>query len=227
MIRKGLAGLCLFAAALPAGCGSSARHRAGAGTGARAAPAGIADVLLDRAANYRIPSASMEPTLAVGDRVAVQRAAPELGAIVIFHPPEVAQQELCGPRAHPAPLSGAACSQAVPAEERAVTFVKRVVAGPGDRLYIRGGHVFREAAGHRGFVRERDGYIRACGASAACNYPVPVTVAAGHWYLLGDNRGESDDSRFWGAVPGSWILGRVTAVYVPPDRARSLPVPSP
>jgi signal peptidase I len=42
----------------------------------------------------------------------------------------------------------------------------------------------------------------------ACTFPRTITVPAGHVYLLGDNRGASDDSRFWGAVPVAQVLGR-------------------
>ena len=59
-------------------------------------------------------------------------------------------------------------------------------------------------------MREKDPYIRECGVSPECNFPTPIKVAAGEWYLMGDNRGESDDSRFWGPVPRSWIVGVVT-----------------
>jgi signal peptidase I len=40
----------------------------------------------------------------------------------------------------------------------------------------------------------------------------------GEYFMLGDNRGDSDDSRFWGPIPGSWIIGEVFATYWPPDR---------
>ena len=37
----------------------------------------------------------------------------------------------------------------------------------------------------------------------------PIKIPAGEWFMMGDNRGESDDSRFWGPVPTSWITGVV------------------
>ena len=67
-------------------------------------------------------------------------------------------------------------------------------------------------------MREKDSYIRACGASPECNFPTPIKIPAGHWFMMGDNRGESDDSRFWGPVPTGWIIGEAFATYWPPDR---------
>jgi signal peptidase I len=42
-----------------------------------------------------------------------------------------------------------------------------------------------------------------------CDFPKEVTIAPGTYFMAGDNRGASDDSRFWGPVPRAWILGRV------------------
>jgi signal peptidase I len=52
---------------------------------------------------------------------------------------------------------------------------------------------------------------------AACNMG-QITVPKDHWFLMGDNRGNSDDSRFWGPVPTSWIIGKAIVTYWPPDR---------
>jgi signal peptidase I len=172
---------------------------------------------------YRIPSGSMEPTLAIGQRVLVNRigmdlSEPHVGEIAVFHPPEGAENEECGPTPHVIKLDGAPCSTAVPKEDSSVNFIKRIVAGPGDEIYIKDGHVYRKAAGKSQFVREKDSYIRECGASPECNFPVPIKIPAGHWFMMGDNRGESDDSRFWGPVPTGWIIGQAIATYWPLDR---------
>ena len=171
---------------------------------------------------YKIPSGSMEPTLAVGQRVLVDRigtdfSEPHVGEIAVFHPPKNAEQQVCGPVAHVVRPGGAACSEPEPTDS-SVNFIKRIVAGPGDEIYIREGHVFRRAHGTGSFVREHDSYIKACGPSAECNFPIPIKIPPGHWFMMGDNRGESDDSRFWGPVPTSWIIGGAFATYWPPDR---------
>jgi signal peptidase I len=171
---------------------------------------------------YRIPSGSMEPTLAVGQRVLVNRIGmkfgdPHVGEIAVFHPPEGAEQEECGPTPHTVKLGGAACAAPV-AQKSSVNFIKRIVGGPGDEIYIREGHVFRKPAGKAQFVIEKDSYIRPCGASPECSFPTPIKIPAGHWFMMGDNRGESDDSRFWGPVPTSWVIGQAIATYWPIDR---------
>jgi signal peptidase I len=175
---------------------------------------------------YRIPSGSMEPTLTIGQRVLVNRIAmdfsePHVGEIAVFHPPEGAEQEECGPVPHVIKLGEAPCDSPVP-KESTVNFIKRVVAGPGDEIYVKEGHVYRKAAGRSRFVREQDSYIRACGESPECNFPKPIKIPPGHWFMMGDNRGESDDSRFWGPVPTGWVIGQAIATYWPPDRIGSL-----
>jgi signal peptidase I len=165
---------------------------------------------------YRIPSGSMEPTLKVGQRVLVDRIGmhfsdPKVGEMVVFHPPKDAEQEVCGPAPHMVTPGGAACS-APELERSSVNFIKRIVAGPGDTLYIKEGHAYVNGK------RESDSYTRPCAGGSECNFQTPITIPAGHWFMMGDNRGESDDSRFWGPVPTGWIIGVAFATYWPPDR---------
>jgi signal peptidase I len=181
---------------------------------------------------YRIPSGSMEPTLAIGQRVLVDRlgknfSTPHVGEIAVFHPPKGADQEdsegepVCGSTGRPAVPDGAACSRPVP-QEASVNFIKRIVAGPGDEIYVKEGHVFRKAAGKSQFVREQDSYIKECEGVPECNFLKPIKILPGHWFMMGDNRGDSDDSRFWGPVPTSWIIGDAFATYWPADRIGTL-----
>jgi signal peptidase I len=165
---------------------------------------------------YKIPSGSMEPTLSIGQRILVNRIGtdfgePKIGEILVFHPPEGATNGICGPDPHEVTPGGAACDQPVP-KEGSVTFIKRVVAGPGDTIYIKEGHVYLNGK------REKDSYIRECGESSECNFPTAIKIPAGHWFMMGDNRGNSEDSRFWGPIPASWVIGEAFATYWPPDK---------
>jgi signal peptidase I len=163
---------------------------------------------------YRIPSPSMVPTLDVGQRVLTNRLVnhPSVGDVVVFHPPKGADPAtpICGN-----PNQGAghsqACGKPTPAES-SQTFIKRVVGGPGDRISIRNGHVFRNG------VPEKDSYIEPCGSDSSCNFPTPITVPPGYYFMMGDNRGESDDSRFWGPIPDNWVIGVAFFTYWPPKR---------
>jgi signal peptidase I len=153
---------------------------------------------------YRVTSSSMEPTLQVGEQVAAASlGAPAIGDIVVFHPPAGARpvDPRCGV-SDEGSGSTQPCDTPLPQESSAI-FVKRVVAGPGDLISIVDGHVIRNG------TREPDSYIALCRAGQACNFPSPVRVPAGEYYLLGDNRGVSDDSRYWGPVPRAWIIGTV------------------
>ena len=53
---------------------------------------------------------------------------------------------------------------------------------------------------------------------ANCTFPKTITVPAGDYYMMGDNRGDLDDSRFWGPVPQKWIIGVAFSTYWPLDR---------
>ena len=162
---------------------------------------------------YRIPSESMVPTLEIGQRVLVNRighafSKPSVGDVVVFHPPKGADGDpQCGVQ-HP---STEVCPRPVPQEDT-VNFIKRVVAGPGDRIKIIHGHVYLNGK------LQKESFARPCGVGEGCDYPKEVTIPAGHYFMMGDNRGSSDDSRFWGPVPDKWIIGGAFATYWPPDR---------
>ncbi len=173
---------------------------------------------------YRIPSGSMEPTLSVGQRVLVDRLTSDLrvGEIVVFHPPAGAEEQVCGPKLEAVTPGGSACDATNP-REASVNFIKRIVAGPGDELYISQGHAYLRANGATRFLRERDDYIRACAPSTSeCSFPRPIKIPPGHWFMMGDNRGNSDDSRFWGPVPTNWIVGEAIFTYWPVNRLGTL-----
>ena len=160
---------------------------------------------------FVIPSESMEPTLLPGQRVLVDRLAydfggtPSRGDIVVFHPPSSLTCKINVPLTEPCPESvGTHASD---------YFVKRVIGLPGDTLSIKNGHPVIN-----GKELTNEPYITPCTDSTSCNMPHSIVIPRGEYYMLGDNRGNSDDSRYWGPVPLSWIIGEVFATYWPIDR---------
>ncbi len=152
---------------------------------------------------YRIPSASMEPTLhcarpaegcqaarsdrVIADRIAYRLHGPRRGDIVVFSAPSAAARQC----------------------QAGGTFVKRVLGLPGDRLAAHGGSLF--VNGRR---LDESAYLRR-GVFTAL---VPTTVPHGAYFVMGDNRGDSCDSRAWGTVPRRNVIGRVDLTYWPPTR---------
>jgi signal peptidase I len=162
---------------------------------------------------YRIPSESMVPTLTIGQRVLVNRIGnnfgdPAIGDVTVFHPPAGAENgKECGaPRQPDQP-----CPR--PTRDKAdVNFIKRIVAGPGDKITIEDGHVVRNGK------RQAEPFAEPCGGGEGCDLSTPITIPKGYYFMMGDNRGASDDSRFWGPVPRDWIIGNAFATYWPPKR---------
>jgi signal peptidase I len=172
---------------------------------------------------YVIPSGSMLPTLQVGQRVLVDRfshqlgADPKLGDVTVFMPPPGATRSggQCaingeGPSYHSGSLTRRSCSRALPGTG-STAFVKRVVGLPGDVIAVRGGHVVRNG------VRAAEPFAAPCGARPQCDLD-PIVVPRGQYFLMGDNRGNSDDSRYWGPVARDQIIGHAVATYWPPGR---------
>ncbi len=158
---------------------------------------------------YRIPSSSMEPTLhcaqpasgceaRFSDRVLANRFIyhlrdPRRGDIVVFDTPPLAQ-ERCG--------AGG-------------TFVKRIVGLPGEKLEVR---LVRGDA--YVFINGRqlnEPYVEESRRQLGSTFG-PVTVPEGRYFVMGDNREASCDSREWGAVPRENLIGKVFATYWPPNR---------
>jgi signal peptidase I len=168
---------------------------------------------------YRIPSISMVPTLVVGQRILVNRLEthPKIGDVVVFRPPAGATantEGVCGD-----PNQGLdkpqVCDRPT-AQESSQTFVKRVVAVGGDTLYIKHGTVYVNGK------PEHTKNEQPCGGGPTCNFPEPVKIPAGDYFMMGDNREYSDDSRYWGPVPQKWIIGVAFFTYWPPGRIGTL-----
>ncbi len=165
---------------------------------------------------FRIPSASMVPTLEVGERVLVDRVSlrfgdPDIGDIIVFKPPQGADTDRCG-IPHP---DDQVCPR--PTRQRSSTnFIKRVVATGGDRIKIIDSHVYVNGK------RQKEPFARLDKNCGICNLPRPMTVPKGYYFMMGDNRGESADSRIWGPIPKDSMIGKAFMTYWPPDRIGGL-----
>lgn len=158
---------------------------------------------------YRVPSPAMLPTLPLHSHVTIAldpKYVPKVGDIVVFRPPVGADPvtPICGNPKQGAGHS-AACSTPTPTTS-AQAFIKRIVAGPGDTLQIVDGHTVRNGQ------REQEPFIAPCGSGPFCNFRTPITIPSDDYFVLGDNRGASDDSRFWGPVRREWIIGKVVNI---------------
>ncbi len=147
---------------------------------------------------YRIPSESMENTLLIGDRVLVDRVSwrfsdPERQDIVVFHPP------FEGP-----------------------VLIKRIIGMPGDEIALEDGAVSVNGK------KLDEPYVREVKGEAVPSEPFdnglpwslqkPYTVPAGNYFVMGDNRIDSGDSREFGPVPRGQLVGKAFARYWPPGR---------
>jgi len=165
---------------------------------------------------FRIPSESMVPTLQIGQRVLVDRLSKHWSDygrddILVFKPPAGADQNSCGVQhAETSP-----CPRAT--KDRSDTnFIKRVVAVGGDRLKVLGGHVYINGE------RQSEPFARFSESCDICNLPDEIRVPKGYYFMMGDNRGASADSRVWGPVPKKWVIGQAFATYWPPKKIGTL-----
>lgn len=161
---------------------------------------------------FRIPSESMVPTLEVGQRVLVNRVGehfgdPERGDVMVFKPPKGADDNMCGV-SHPAEQP---CPRSTP-EKSDTNFIKRVVGLPGERLAVKRGRVYIDGK------LQKEPFIQPDAQCALCNMPDEIVIPKGQYYMMGDNRGASADSREWGPVPKDNMIGNAFATYWPPAK---------
>jgi signal peptidase I len=139
---------------------------------------------------FTIPSGAMQPTLLVGDYVMVDKSAyrsraPRRGDVVVF---------------------------AYPPDERR-DFIKRVVALPGEQVLIRGNQVYVNCTPLQEPYVKLDSSFRSppgyCGYAYGCE---PITVPHDSYFMMGDNRDNSQDSRYWGFVKREKLKGRAVTI---------------
>lgn len=165
---------------------------------------------------FRIPSESMVPTLTVGQRVLVDRVTqnfsePDRGDVMVFKPPVGADTNQCGAPDRP----GTACARPTEGESE-TNFIKRVVAVEGDRLSVKAGRVYLDGE------PQEEPFVRPDDDCDICNLPREITIPEDHVFMMGDNRGESADSREWGPVPVDSLIGNAFMTYWPPGRIGTL-----
>jgi signal peptidase I len=149
--------------------------------------------------SFYIPSPSMVPTLAVGDRIMVNKLSYDLhdvhrGDIVVFKRPPLEQQDF-------------------------PDLVKRVIGLPGESVSTKDGHVYinGKLLNEPWLPDSPSSYTGALpdDQHPQYNMPGPVKVPAGQYFVMGDNRTDSEDSRFFGPIPKDLIVGRAMAVVWP------------
>ena len=141
---------------------------------------------------FVIPSGSMKPTLHVGDRILVNKLSVDFGTINV---------------------GDVIVFKAPPTEhcedDGIADLVKRVIGLPGQHLTSRGNTVYVNGKA----LKESWTYFPTIGSPIG-----HVTVPKNSYYVMGDNRADSCDSRFWGSVPRSDIIGKVFLRVWPPSR---------
>jgi signal peptidase I len=148
-----------------------------------------------------IPSDSMVPTLQIGDRLVVEKVAyrlhpPATGEIVVFEPPQQFQKKF-----------GYLPDKA---------FIKRIIGTPGDTVQVQGGVVYlNQQPLAEPYIAEPPNYQLA-----------PVRVPENEFFVMGDNRNNSNDSHVWGFLPRQNIIGRAVFRFFPFERFGWLKSPS-
>jgi signal peptidase I len=142
-----------------------------------------------------IPSGSMENTVLIGDHLIVSRIGYDAGIpFTNWHVPLWRSPKRQQVIVFRAPLPGSP------------DFIKRTIGLPGDKLEIRQGIVYIDG-------NALSEPYRLGPPNAGDNYP-PVTVPAGEYFMMGDNRNNSYDSRYWGFVPRANIVGTPLIIYM-------------
>ena len=151
---------------------------------------------------FKIPSGSMIPTLKIGDHILVNKfiygihipftdatafamTLPKRGDVIVFKYPE----------------------------DETKDFIKRVIGTPGDTIEVKDKEVYvNQIALHEPYVIHQDSTIFPRGSQPRDNLG-PIVVPQGDYFVMGDNRDQSLDSRFWGFVKADKIEGRAFRIY--------------
>ena len=177
-----------------------------------------------------IPSGSMNPTLVEGDRIMVERfsrffEAPKRGDIMVFYPPSTKLSNK--PLQLFSRLTGILCKD--------VAYIKRVVGLPGDKIEIK----FEDDGSAYVYINDKkykEKYIKSVYEYPLCPSPEmdlvipddrimkcgPFKLKNDEYFMMGDNRGNSQDSRYWGVLKKDRFIGRATFLFWPFNRVRKI-----
>jgi signal peptidase I len=153
---------------------------------------------------FKIPTGSMEPNLLVGDHLLVNK--------FVFAPAATAFERMILPMR---PIRRGDIIVFKFPEEPERDFIKRVIGLPGDVVELRNrqvtinGQPIEEAYAHYLFPVS-DGESESHDVRAKYG---PVTVPVNHYFMMGDNRDNSQDSRYWGFLPAHYVKGRALTIY--------------
>jgi len=154
---------------------------------------------------FTIPSGSMMDTLLVGDYILVNK---------FLYGPELPFTEAHVPGLRD-PARGDIIVFKYPQDEKR-DFIKRIVAGPGETVQIRGQQVFVNGRVLREPYTKKVEAPLPAGGQAYCGYAYgcePTVVPANSYFVMGDNRDNSQDSRYWGFVKRDKIKGKAFLIY--------------
>lgn len=178
-----------------------------------------------------IPSGSMNPTLIEGDRIVVERfsrffTAPKRGDIMVFYPPATKLSR------KPIPLlsrlTGILCKD--------IAYIKRVVGLPGEKIEVK----FEDDGSAYVYINDKkykENYIKSVFEYPLCPPPEikqplvfderimkcgPFKLGKDEYFMMGDNRGNSQDSRYWGVLKKDRFVGRAVFLFWPFNRTRVL-----
>lgn len=175
-----------------------------------------------------IPSGSMKPTLQIGDRIVVEKLTkypniisnhsfentPKRGDVMIFYPPFVKLKT--DPWSVFSRLTGFFCKD--------VAYIKRVIGLPGEKFEIKQS----ENGAYKVYINDKpldEPYIMSEYEYTRCRdnmYCGPFIIPENQYFMMGDNRGNSQDSRFWGTLPRDRFIGRAVFVFWPLTRLKTL-----
>jgi signal peptidase I len=168
-----------------------------------------------------IPSGSMRPTLVEGDRIVVEKftkfpnilknhnfeCTPKRGDVMIFYPPFVKLKT--DPISVFSRLTGFFCKD--------VAYIKRVIGLPGEKIEIKqetngAYHVYiNDQALQEDYIMSEYDFHK-CRENMFCG---PFVIPEGNYFMMGDNRGNSQDSRFWGTLSQERFIGRAVFTFWP------------